>query len=125
VQEKAILALVQNSKGVVTALDVSRSLDITLQEADAILTRMAKETPDQITVDVDDHGQIFYRFPQVHWDAADKVRVGDVAPPPGIAPIPQPAVQPPRQRVAGEAWDDEEAYEEAAAAEQARQARAR
>ena len=124
VQEKAILGLVQNSKGVVTALDVSRSLDITLQEADAVLTRMAKETPDQITVDVDDQGQIFYRFPQVHWDAADTVRIGGgFAPAPGVAPNPQP-VQAPRQRVAGEAWDDPEGYDEAAE-EASRQAAAR
>ena len=123
VQEKAILGLVQNSKGVITALDVSRSLDITLAEADAVLTRMAKETPDQITVDVDDQGQIFYRFPQIHWDEADKVRVGSgVTLAPGIAVNPTP-VQAPRQRVAGEAWDEAEAYAEAAEVE-ARRAQA-
>ncbi len=108
-QEKAILGIAENKGGVISAIDVSRSLDLTLQQADALLTRMAKETPDQVTVDLDDHGGVFYRFPQVQFEklpregANGRSRVA-------VAP-------PPRQRVAGEAWaGDEDEVEDVGAA---------
>jgi hypothetical protein len=62
---KAIFALAHNRGGMVTALDVARSLDIRADEADALLTEMAKTTPDQVSLEMDDAGGIYFRFPQL------------------------------------------------------------
>jgi hypothetical protein len=86
-REKAIWALAENQAGVVSAIDVSRALDMQLPEADALLTDMAKTSPDSLAVDLDEHGMVYYRFtkfaplPRVRIDggAAQNVRVG--APP--------------------------------------------
>ena len=42
-------------------------LHVTPKEADDVLTKLAKEHPDHVTVDVDDDGNILYRFPAIHW----------------------------------------------------------
>jgi hypothetical protein len=81
-REKAIWALAENQQGVVSAMDVSRALDIPLQEADAVLTDMAKTSPDALAVDLDEHGMVYYRFtkfaplPRVRIDGTPNVRVG-------------------------------------------------
>jgi hypothetical protein len=62
---KAIFALAQNRRGMVTAIDVAQSLDIRPEEADVLLTEMAKATPDQVSLEVDDAGGIYFRFPHV------------------------------------------------------------
>ena len=86
-QEKAILALAENKKGLVGAIDVSRGLDVTLAEADKILTRMAKASPDSMAVDLGEHGEIVYRFRNIHFDnlptidpELEKIRVGEAKP---------------------------------------------
>jgi hypothetical protein len=62
---KAIFALAQHRGGMVTANDVAQALDIRADHADALLTEMAKTTPDQVLLEVDDAGGIYYRFPQL------------------------------------------------------------
>jgi len=80
-KNQAIFALAQTKGGVLTAWDVSQYLHVTPQEGDAILTKLAKESSDQVTLDVDDDGKLQYRFPAIHWvkgvrvDAAPNVRV--------------------------------------------------
>ena len=62
VREKAIYALAQNRGGILTKEDVARSLNVSVQEGDAFLTRLAKTKSDDIAVDVDDSGQVLFRF---------------------------------------------------------------
>ena len=75
-REKAILALAENQGGILMAIDVSRACDITIEEADAQLTEMAKASADAVAVDLDEHGRIYYRFtkfapfPRVRVEAA-------------------------------------------------------
>jgi hypothetical protein len=60
---KAIFALAQNRRGMVTARDAAQALDIRPEEADALLTELAKTAPDQVVLEIDDAGGVFYRFP--------------------------------------------------------------
>jgi hypothetical protein len=60
---KAIFALAQNRGGNLTAMDVSQALDLRLEEADHLLTHLAKTIPDQVSLEVDDAGGIYFRFP--------------------------------------------------------------
>lgn len=78
-KNQAIFALAQTKGGVLTPWDVSQYLNVTPQEGDAILTKLAKENSDQVTIDVDDDGKIHFRFPAIHW--VKGVRVD-----PGMAP---------------------------------------
>jgi hypothetical protein len=84
---RAIYALAQNRGGMVTAADVAQSLDIRAEEADALLTEMAKTTPDQVSLEMDDAGGIYYRFPQLltAWQGHG-VRVDASAAPTRVAP---------------------------------------
>jgi hypothetical protein len=85
-RSRAIFALAQNRGGMVTANDVAQSLDIRPEEADALLTEMAKTTPDQVTLEMDDAGGIYYRFPQLlsAWQG-HAVRVDAAAAPTRVA----------------------------------------
>jgi hypothetical protein len=83
-KNQAIFALAQTKNGVLTPWDVAQYLHVTPQEGDAILTKLAKESSEHVTIDVDDDGKIQYRFPAIHWakqdghvrvDAAPNVRV--------------------------------------------------
>lgn len=60
---KAIFALAQNRGGMITAMDVAQSLNVSPQEADALMTELAKTIPDQVSLEVDDAGGIYFRFP--------------------------------------------------------------
>jgi hypothetical protein len=74
------LALANTRNGVVQAWEVAQALQVTPQEADAILTRLAKENPDHVSVDIDDHGNVLYRFPSQHWGGL--AQMAPNAPPP-------------------------------------------
>jgi hypothetical protein len=78
-KNQAIFALANTKGGVLTAWDLAQSIATTPQEADDVLTKLAKEYPDHVTVDIDDVGTVLYRFPSVHWQ---KMRVS--APPPNV-----------------------------------------
>jgi hypothetical protein len=64
-REKAVFALAANRNGRVTARDLAGSLDIPAAEADAFLTEMAKTQPEDVTVEIDDKGGIYYAFPRI------------------------------------------------------------
>jgi hypothetical protein len=106
-KDQAIFALAKTRNGVLTAPMVAPALHISLVEADNILTRLAKGQPEQVTVDLDDEGNVLYRFPAIAWGT------------PGLAPN-APAVPsrpPPRPRIADERAvrvDAREPLEEAA-----------
>lgn len=62
VQLEAVRAMVQHRKGPVSALEVSRSLDIPEPQVDGILMQLARERATDVTVDVDAQGHVIYDF---------------------------------------------------------------
>jgi hypothetical protein len=62
VQLEAVRAMVQHRKGPISALEVSRSLDIPEPQVDAILMQLAREKATDVTVDVDAQGHVVYDF---------------------------------------------------------------
>lgn len=66
-KNQAIFALANTRGGVLKAWDVAQMLHVTPKEGDEILTKLAKEHPDYVTVDLDDEGNVLYRFPAIHW----------------------------------------------------------
>jgi hypothetical protein len=55
-------ALAANRGGSLTSLDVAQALGIPFEEADALLTSMAKEQMDHVSVEIDANGGLYYRF---------------------------------------------------------------
>ncbi len=72
-KDQAMFALANTRGGVLTAWDVAHALDISPTEADARLTRLAKEHPDYVGVDIDDNGTVLYRFPTAPWNTRTRV----------------------------------------------------
>lgn len=66
-KNQAIFALANTRGGVLEVWDVARMLHVTPKEADDVLTKLAKEHPDYVKIDVDDDGRVLYRFPAIHW----------------------------------------------------------
>jgi hypothetical protein len=64
---QAVFALANTRGGMVTAHDLAHSIGVTPKEADDILTAMAKEDSDNVSIEVDDNGNIYYRFGAAHW----------------------------------------------------------
>jgi hypothetical protein len=61
----AIWAMAVARGGVVTALDVGRSLNMPVDGADQILTEMTKKHPEHVSIEVDDNGNLFYKLTAV------------------------------------------------------------
>jgi hypothetical protein len=80
-QEHAIFTLAAQRRGVLTAREVARALEIPDAEADALLTALAKRPEGGVALEVDDNGAITYQFTDLL--AAPRVRV---APQQGPAP---------------------------------------
>lgn len=64
-RRQAVLALAVNRGGMVTANDAAAALDIPPAEADAFLTELAKTQSEEVTVEIDDKGGIYYAFPRL------------------------------------------------------------
>lgn len=62
VRDKAIRALAATHGGILTKDDVARAISVSPAEGDAYLTRLAKESPEEVAVDVDDSGNVLFRF---------------------------------------------------------------
>jgi hypothetical protein len=60
-QIQAILALAAHREGTLTARDAALALDMPVEQADAILTQMAKERMDEVNLEVDS-GEVVYTF---------------------------------------------------------------
>jgi hypothetical protein len=96
-QERALFALASQHGWRLRADDVAEALDMTREQADAHLTALAKREIERVTVELDDDGQIFYRFDADElsgWAARSRMRVSPpypmktrVAAPP--APVPE------------------------------------
>jgi hypothetical protein len=96
-KNQAIFALANTRNGVLKAWDVAQALQVTPKEGDEVLTKLAKEYPDYVSVDLDDEGNVLYRFPSVQWGGlsrmapnapmpAPHVRVGMPSPEMRVAP---------------------------------------
>lgn len=59
---EALTALATAQGGVVTAQAAGRALDVPVEEADALLTQLAKTKPDEVEVEVSDRGEVLYAF---------------------------------------------------------------
>lgn len=79
-KNQAIFALANTRGGVLRAWDVAQMLQVPPKEGDDILTRLAKEHPDHVTVDVDDEGTVLYRFPAIHWGGVSGMAPNAVPP---------------------------------------------
>jgi hypothetical protein len=72
-RDNALLALAAH-KGSVHAIDAARSLGVSVEEADAMLTDLAKRAPEAMTVDIEESGEVSYRF------VDSRIRVDDGGP---------------------------------------------
>ena len=63
-KHRAIYALAAHRGGVLNAVDVSRAAGLSVAEADALLTALAKEESDRVKLEVDENGGIYYVFPE-------------------------------------------------------------
>lgn len=61
-QERALTSLAASRGGWLSARRAAHSLSMDLAEADALLTDMAKRRPDEVSVELDEDGQIRYLF---------------------------------------------------------------
>jgi hypothetical protein len=68
-RNQAVFALANTRGGMVTPADLAHAIGVMPKEADDILTAMAKESPDHVSIEVDDNGTIYYRFNAAHWSA--------------------------------------------------------
>ena len=80
VREKAIQGLASTHGGILTKDDVARALSVSVQEGDAYLTSLAKTRPDEMAVDVDDSGNVLFRFRAIAARPRNGVRVDVAAP---------------------------------------------
>jgi hypothetical protein len=68
-REQALRALAKNRGGVLQAADAAAALDMPLAEADALLTRLAKQQPEETGVEIGQEGQVLYTFSSSAWGA--------------------------------------------------------
>jgi len=99
-RQQAIYGLAGTRGGVLKAWDVAQALQMSPKEADDILTTMAKEQPDHVTVDVDDEGNVLYRFPAAHWRGVVHRATTPSMAPNAVPPHVRLRVPPPATRVA-------------------------
>lgn len=105
---RAVFALASNRAGMVTADEAARALGVSPAQADAFLTELAKTTSEEVTVEINDNGGIYYAFPR-------------------LMPMGKQRIEPPRVRVEGpgSAAADELEYEEPAQQQQKRRQQGR
>lgn len=62
---QALFALAANRGGALRAHEAASALNVPAEEADALLTRLAKERPEDVTLDVTEQGELVFGFPQL------------------------------------------------------------
>lgn len=80
-REQAIFALARHRGGVVTAADLAASITVSVEEADRMLTELAKSRHDEVSLEVSDAGDVSYHFRKMdgaHFDSRIGVRVENV-----------------------------------------------
>jgi hypothetical protein len=75
-QEQALVALAGH-RGAVTAAQAASALGVSVAEADALLTELAKRQPDRLTLDIDDQGSVWYRALGAPPPLDARVRIAD------------------------------------------------
>jgi len=99
---QAVFALANTRGGMVTPNDLAQAIGISPKEADDVLTAMAKESSDHVSIEVDDNGTIYYRFATAHWSAIASNPANWERPQSGqMAPNAPSAARGAQQRVAG------------------------
>jgi 4-amino-4-deoxy-L-arabinose transferase-like glycosyltransferase len=76
-RERAVFALAAQKRGVVTARDVARAVSIPEEEADALLTSLAKRPDGGVSLEVGDDGSLWYRFADLMPSTSERVRIAD------------------------------------------------
>ena len=76
-QEEAVFALATRHRGMLTARDLARALSLREEDADTLLTDLAKRPDGRVTVEVDDSGVISYVFGDLLADPRGRVRISD------------------------------------------------
>jgi hypothetical protein len=99
-KNQAIFALANTRNGILRAWDVAQALQVSPKEADDILTKLAKEHSDHVTIDVDDEGTILYRFKAVDWAMRQARAVAPTMAPNAVPPHVRLAAPPVHARVA-------------------------
>jgi hypothetical protein len=61
-REQALFALAANHGGVLQAEQVARSLEVPVEQAQELLTRLAKERQNEVGLEVGEQGELFYTF---------------------------------------------------------------
>lgn len=82
VQRDAVRALAAHSGGTVTSEQVALALSLSEPESDAVLTELAKDPAEDVSLDVDDDGRIHYLFgvPERRWRVLEETAAqSDVA----------------------------------------------
>ncbi|WP_438028863.1 hypothetical protein [Sorangium sp. So ce233] len=64
-QVQAIFSLAAHRRRPLTAQEVGVVLDLPASEADALLTELAKQRPDEVGVEIGERGDILYTFPGI------------------------------------------------------------
>ncbi len=77
---RAVRALANTRGGNVTPGDLAHAVGTTPKEADDHLTAMAKENPDQVSIEVDEQGTMVYRFASAYWQAIGVAETGYAVP---------------------------------------------
>jgi hypothetical protein len=69
-QHDIVRALARHQKGIVKVADAARALAIDETRADAVLGALAREPAENISLDIDDDGNVMYLFgsaPAIRW----------------------------------------------------------
>ncbi len=61
-QLETIHGLARHHRGVVRPADAARALDLDLSQADALLASLARQPSENVSIDIDDDGNVFYLF---------------------------------------------------------------
>ena len=119
---QALFALANTRGGVLTAMDVAQMLAVSPKEGDDVLTKLAKEHPEQVQVDVDDNGNVLYRFTAANWrNVQQRTYAGGSMAPNAVPPHVRVGAAPPPTRVdARDPLEDEMEEAEAGARRRAR-----
>ncbi len=64
-QDQALFALAAHHGGRLHPMQAAAALDLTVDQADAVLTRLNRARPLEVEVELTDDGQIFYAFAQL------------------------------------------------------------
>jgi hypothetical protein len=94
-QEQAIFSLAAQRRGVLTVRDVARAVSIPEDQADALLTALAKRPDGKVSLEVDDNGAISYLFHDLLTANSARVRI---AAQPWQAPGPARVATPPQEQ---------------------------